>query len=139
MSSPSLVLKVQARVSPPPRSRVVAREIDRLAETNGVGWDGLGCVLGTLLNRLFGTNFDVMDESRRQQTTKGEPPLPPPFMYTIGATLFLVANPPPITISPDRYLVITLRLLPDDRHGRRRYRWERTRRRSRFREEERLV
>ncbi|GBE80625.1 Protein SEY1 [Sparassis crispa] len=25
----------------------------------------------TLLNRLFGTNFDVMDESRRQQTTKG--------------------------------------------------------------------
>lgn len=27
---------------------------------------------GTLLNRLFGTNFDVMDESRRQQTTKGE-------------------------------------------------------------------
>jgi len=27
---------------------------------------------GTLLNRLFGTNFDVMDESRRQQTTKGK-------------------------------------------------------------------
>ena len=27
---------------------------------------------GTLLNRLFGTNFDVMDESQRQQTTKGE-------------------------------------------------------------------
>ncbi|KAI0321065.1 protein SEY1 [Amylostereum chailletii] len=26
----------------------------------------------TLLNRLFGTNFDVMDESKRQQTTKGE-------------------------------------------------------------------
>ncbi|KAI0744113.1 root hair defective 3 GTP-binding protein [Daedaleopsis nitida] len=26
----------------------------------------------TLLNRLFGTNFDVMDETRRQQTTKGE-------------------------------------------------------------------
>jgi hypothetical protein len=26
---------------------------------------------GTLLNRLFGTNFDVMDESHRQQTTKG--------------------------------------------------------------------
>lgn len=26
----------------------------------------------TLLNRLFGTSFDVMDESRRQQTTKGE-------------------------------------------------------------------
>lgn len=25
----------------------------------------------TLLNRLFGTTFDVMDESRRQQTTKG--------------------------------------------------------------------
>ncbi|OZJ03252.1 hypothetical protein BZG36_03508 [Bifiguratus adelaidae] len=25
----------------------------------------------TLLNRLFGTQFDVMDESRRQQTTKG--------------------------------------------------------------------
>ncbi|WWD03363.1 protein SEY1 [Kwoniella europaea PYCC6329] len=25
----------------------------------------------TLLNRLFGTSFDVMDESRRQQTTKG--------------------------------------------------------------------
>ena len=26
---------------------------------------------GTLLNRLFGTNFDVMDEAKRQQTTKG--------------------------------------------------------------------
>lgn len=25
----------------------------------------------TLLNRLFGTSFDVMDESQRQQTTKG--------------------------------------------------------------------
>ncbi|KAH8119299.1 root hair defective 3 GTP-binding protein [Phellopilus nigrolimitatus] len=25
----------------------------------------------TLLNRLFGTNFDVMDEAKRQQTTKG--------------------------------------------------------------------
>ena len=25
----------------------------------------------TLLNRLFGTTFDVMDESKRQQTTKG--------------------------------------------------------------------
>jgi Root hair defective 3 GTP-binding protein (RHD3) len=28
--------------------------------------------VGTLLNRLFGTTFDVMDESKRQQTTKGE-------------------------------------------------------------------
>jgi len=27
--------------------------------------------LGTLLNRLFGTTFDVMDETKRQQTTKG--------------------------------------------------------------------
>lgn len=27
--------------------------------------------IGTLLNRLFGTTFDVMDETRRQQTTKG--------------------------------------------------------------------
>jgi len=26
---------------------------------------------GTLLNRLFGTNFDVMDEEQRHQTTKG--------------------------------------------------------------------
>jgi GTPase Era involved in 16S rRNA processing len=25
----------------------------------------------TLLNRLFGTSFDVMDETKRQQTTKG--------------------------------------------------------------------
>jgi Root hair defective 3 GTP-binding protein (RHD3) len=24
------------------------------------------------LNRLFGTSFDIMDESKRQQTTKGE-------------------------------------------------------------------
>lgn len=32
--------------------------------------------LGTLLNRLFGTNFDVMDETRRQQTTKGAHRLP---------------------------------------------------------------
>ena len=28
--------------------------------------------IGTLLNRLFGTDFDVMSETRRQQTTKGE-------------------------------------------------------------------
>lgn len=28
--------------------------------------------IGTLLNRLFGTNFDVMDETKRQQTTKGQ-------------------------------------------------------------------
>lgn len=27
---------------------------------------------GTLLNRLFGTTFDVMDETQRRQTTKGE-------------------------------------------------------------------
>jgi protein SEY1 len=27
--------------------------------------------IGTLLNKLFGTSFDVMDESKRQQTTKG--------------------------------------------------------------------
>ena len=26
---------------------------------------------GTLLNRLFGTRFDVMDETQRKQTTKG--------------------------------------------------------------------
>lgn len=29
-------------------------------------------VPGTLLNRLFGSNFDVMDETKRQQTTKGQ-------------------------------------------------------------------
>jgi septin family protein len=28
----------------------------------------------TLLNRLFGTTFDVMDETQRRQTTKGELP-----------------------------------------------------------------
>ena len=27
----------------------------------------------TLLNRLFGTKFDVMDETQRKQTTKGNP------------------------------------------------------------------
>ena len=43
----------------------------------GFGYD-LCAVLGsqstgksTLLNKLFGTNFDVMDESQRRQTTKG--------------------------------------------------------------------
>lgn len=43
----------------------------------GFGYD-LCAVLGsqstgksTLLNKLFGTSFDVMDETRRQQTTKG--------------------------------------------------------------------
>ncbi|KAF8258375.1 protein SEY1 [Lactarius quietus] len=37
-----------------------------------VGFDyNLVAVFGTLLNRLFGTNFDVMDETKRQQTTKG--------------------------------------------------------------------
>lgn len=28
-------------------------------------------ISGTLLNRLFGTTFGVMDETKRQQTTKG--------------------------------------------------------------------
>lgn len=28
-------------------------------------------LLGTLLNRLFGTDFDVMSENARMQTTKG--------------------------------------------------------------------
>jgi hypothetical protein len=32
---------------------------------------GMTIVLGTLLNRLFGTSFDVMSETARQQTTKG--------------------------------------------------------------------
>ena len=27
---------------------------------------------GTLLNRLFGTDFDIMSETARRQTTKGE-------------------------------------------------------------------
>ena len=35
-------------------------------------------LLGTLLNRLFGTTFDVMDETRRQQTTKGTLPFTHP-------------------------------------------------------------
>lgn len=39
-------------------------------------------VTGTLLNRLFGTTFDVMDETRRQQTTKGK--------YIDQSTLVLV-------------------------------------------------
>lgn len=46
-------------------------------EDSGFGYD-LCAVLGsqstgksTLLNKLFGTSFDVMDETRRQQTTKG--------------------------------------------------------------------
>ena len=30
--------------------------------------------VGTLLNRLFGTTFDVMDETQRRQTTKGKIP-----------------------------------------------------------------
>jgi hypothetical protein len=30
-----------------------------------------GYIIGTLLNRLFGTSFDVMEESSRRQTTKG--------------------------------------------------------------------
>lgn len=49
----------------------------QLAEA-GFGYN-LCAVLGsqstgksTLLNRLFGTSFDVMDESQRRQTTKGE-------------------------------------------------------------------
>ncbi|PWN26932.1 root hair defective 3 GTP-binding protein [Jaminaea rosea] len=54
---------------------------DRLSQWGlqdaGFGYD-LCAVLGsqstgksTLLNKLFGTTFDVMDETRRQQTTKG--------------------------------------------------------------------
>lgn len=37
----------------------------------GEGTDRRGWLSGTLLNRLFGTNFDVMDENQRSQTTKG--------------------------------------------------------------------
>lgn len=37
----------------------------------------------TLLNRLFGTSFDVMDESKRQQTTKGIWMCPSSFSSTI--------------------------------------------------------
>lgn len=37
----------------------------------------------TLLNRLFGTSFDVMDESKRQQTTKGIWMCPSTFSPTI--------------------------------------------------------
>jgi hypothetical protein len=32
-----------------------------------------GPLAGTLLNRLFGTKFDVMNENERRQTTKGAP------------------------------------------------------------------
>jgi hypothetical protein len=41
----------------------------------------LAAPTGTLLNRLFGTTFDVMDEKARKQTTKGascEPRQPAP-------------------------------------------------------------
>ncbi|KAI5454161.1 Dynamin-like GTPase that mediates homotypic ER fusion [Naganishia albida] len=37
----------------------------------------------TLLNRLFGTSFDVMDESKRQQTTKGIWMCPSKYSSTI--------------------------------------------------------
>ncbi|ORY32882.1 RHD3/Sey1 [Naematelia encephala] len=37
----------------------------------------------TLLNRLFGTSFDVMDESRRQQTTRGIWMCPSAFSSTL--------------------------------------------------------
>jgi len=37
---------------------------------------GMWLMLGTLLNRLFGTNFAVMDETKRKQTTKGSPAPP---------------------------------------------------------------
>jgi hypothetical protein len=52
-------------------------EVSRLERVCQAFWLGMGKVIltwisGTLLNRLFGTNFDVMNESQRQQTTKGD-------------------------------------------------------------------
>ena len=41
-------------------------------------------VLGTLLNALFGTQFDVMNEQKRQQTTKGENDLSYVILITKG-------------------------------------------------------
>lgn len=32
----------------------------------------MACPAGTLLNRLFGVKFDVMNEADRKQTTKGQ-------------------------------------------------------------------
>jgi hypothetical protein len=63
MSSPCSAVKVLVKVRPhghPSSDGVymVLTEVDSKTQ-------------GTLLNRLFGTSFDVMDESRRQQTTKG--------------------------------------------------------------------
>lgn len=45
-------------------------------------------LLGTLLNRLFGTNFDVMDETKRQQTTKGERLLLPTCFCAVEMCIF---------------------------------------------------
>lgn len=60
--SPCLVRSRQERVRPAsacPAASLGSREPSYIS------------CLGTLLNRLFGTTFDVMDETKRQQTTKG--------------------------------------------------------------------
>jgi len=65
MSSLSLALRAPERVGPAHDAQISTEaNLDNCAFVHVSG-------VGTLLNRLFGTNFDVMDETRRQQTTKG--------------------------------------------------------------------
>jgi hypothetical protein len=73
--------------------------------------------VGTLLNRLFGTTFDVMDETKRQQTTKGE------YCYVICCCI--VFN----LFGCGRYLDVPREGYERYGHGRGRHRRSRTRRR----------
>lgn len=69
---PSLEVRVPARVSITPHTLSWTEENKgNRAQTNSYIPFLLGMELGTLLNRLFGTNFDVMNETARMQTTKG--------------------------------------------------------------------
>lgn len=71
---------------------------------------------GTLLNRLFGTNFDVMDETQRQQTTKGAYALS--IVWALLITVLLARN---LDVQSERH----------ERHGHGRggHGWQRARRR----------
>lgn len=83
----------------------------------------MGLATGTLLNRLFGTTFDVMNESERRQTTKGT------IIFHLSGYLSSHSH----SLGVVRHLDVQSERPAVNGHGRRRHRRPRTRRRPRLR------
>lgn len=82
-------------------------------------------ITGTLLNRLFATEFDVMNENERRQTTKGE--LFSPLISTVHLHSLSLQSMIDLMI---RYLDVKRKWYERFSYGCRRYWWSRKRRRS---------